>query len=80
MVPAILLEIEPHHFVLDICAAPGSKSLQAVEYVNKNSKRTEISSTGLVIANDLDPTRSYVLPFYLLPVTSYRYSVNELEN
>jgi len=28
MLPALLLGIEPHHNVLDLCAAPGSKTTQ----------------------------------------------------
>ena len=28
MIPALLLDVQPHHVVLDMCAAPGSKTAQ----------------------------------------------------
>lgn len=31
MIPPLFLDIEPHHRVLDMCAAPGSKSAQILE-------------------------------------------------
>ena len=48
-VPVSLLGIEPNHVVLDLCAAPGSKTLQALE------------SAGAVIANELSASRACVL-------------------
>lgn len=34
MIPPLLLDVEPHHTVLDLCAAPGSKSAQLVELIH----------------------------------------------
>ncbi|KXT16359.1 hypothetical protein AC579_5570 [Pseudocercospora musae] len=34
MIPPLLLDVEPHHTVLDLCAAPGSKSAQLVELLH----------------------------------------------
>ncbi|KAM3425470.1 Multisite-specific tRNA:(cytosine-C(5))-methyltransferase trm4a [Cercospora zeina] len=34
MIPPLLLDVQPHHAVLDLCAAPGSKSAQLVELLH----------------------------------------------
>ena len=34
MIPPLLLDIKPHHKVLDLCAAPGSKTSQLIEYLH----------------------------------------------
>ncbi|USW48889.1 Putative SAM-dependent methyltransferase RsmB/NOP2-type, RNA (C5-cytosine) methyltransferase [Septoria linicola] len=34
MIPPLLLDVQPHHTVLDLCAAPGSKSAQLVELLH----------------------------------------------
>lgn len=34
MIPPLLLDVEPHHTVLDLCAAPGSKSAQLIEAIH----------------------------------------------
>lgn len=52
MLPVWFLRIEKHHHVLDLCASPGSKTMQAVDL---------ISNQGLVVANEIDPKRAYVL-------------------
>lgn len=57
MIPVTLLKIEPHHAVLDMCAAPGSKTIQILEYLHKN----EDMPKGLIIANDTDQKRAYLL-------------------
>jgi 16S rRNA C967 or C1407 C5-methylase (RsmB/RsmF family) len=36
MIPVTLLNIEPHHSVIDVCAAPGSKTIQILEYLHKD--------------------------------------------
>ncbi|RKP10624.1 S-adenosyl-L-methionine-dependent methyltransferase [Thamnocephalis sphaerospora] len=60
MIPPLLLGVEPHHLVLDMCAAPGSKTAQLVEALHANDEPGQIPS-GLVIANDADSRRSYML-------------------
>lgn len=52
MVPPLLMAIEPGQRVLDMCAAPGSKTGQIVEAVG---------GSGLVVANDADYKRSQLL-------------------
>ena len=51
MIPVTLLGVEPHHAVLDMCAAPGSKTIQLLEYLHSDLDRF---NTGFVIANDRD--------------------------
>jgi multisite-specific tRNA:(cytosine-C5)-methyltransferase len=31
MIPPLFLDVQPHHLVLDACAAPGSKTAQIIE-------------------------------------------------
>ena len=44
MIPPILLNVQPSDLVLDVCAAPGSKTSQMMESQG-------VSATGAVIAN-----------------------------
>ncbi|KAI9266718.1 S-adenosyl-L-methionine-dependent methyltransferase [Phascolomyces articulosus] len=60
MVPPLLMDIKPHQSVLDMCAAPGSKTAQIIEAVHANDSLNELPS-GLVVANDADAKRSYLL-------------------
>lgn len=60
MVPPLLMDIQPHQRVLDMCAAPGSKTGQIVEAIHANDKLNEMP-TGLVVANDADYKRSQLL-------------------
>ncbi|KAF8338241.1 S-adenosyl-L-methionine-dependent methyltransferase [Cantharellus anzutake] len=53
----LLLDVEPHHTVLDMCAAPGSKTAQLLEALHSG---TDMPS-GVVIANDSDNKRSHML-------------------
>lgn len=57
MIPPIVLDVKPHHKVLDMCAAPGSKTAQLIEYLHAGDG----VPTGFVIANDVDNTRCYML-------------------
>lgn len=58
MIPPLLLDVQPHHAVLDMCAAPGSKTAQLVEALHQDA---ENPATGYVIANDSDYKRSHML-------------------
>lgn len=60
MVPPLLMDIKPHQWVLDMCAAPGSKTSQIVEAIHANDKHKELPY-GLVVANDADYKRSQLL-------------------
>ncbi len=48
MIPAIVLDIEEKMKILDMCAAPGSKTSQIAQYMD---------NTGLLIANDISSSR-----------------------
>jgi 16S rRNA C967 or C1407 C5-methylase (RsmB/RsmF family) len=52
MIPVELLGVKPGHIVLDMCAAPGSKTGQIVE---------RLAGQGLVVANDVDWKRANLL-------------------
>ncbi|BHF73073.1 tRNA (cytosine(34)-C(5))-methyltransferase [Sparganum proliferum] len=67
MLPPLLLDVKEHHAVLDLCAAPGSKSAQLVELLHADAEKKYDNSSGyaepsgLVIANDLDRKRCYMM-------------------
>ncbi|XP_073972226.1 tRNA (cytosine(34)-C(5))-methyltransferase Nsun2 isoform X2 [Rhodnius prolixus] len=57
MIPPLLLDVESHHKVLDMCAAPGSKTAQIIELLHCG---TSLPS-GFLVANDIDNSRCYML-------------------
>jgi len=59
MIPPLLLDIQSTDRVLDMCAAPGSKTAQIIEalYSGSNSSVPD----GLVMANDVHNARCYML-------------------
>lgn len=38
MIPPLLLDIKSYHKVLDVCAAPGSKTMQIIEMMHNDGK------------------------------------------
>ncbi|RZB96737.1 tRNA (cytosine(34)-C(5))-methyltransferase isoform B [Glycine soja] len=60
MVPPLFLDVHSDHFVLDMCAAPGSKTFQLLEIIHQSSKTRSLPD-GMVIANDLDVQRCNLL-------------------
>ncbi|KAL6066432.1 tRNA (cytosine(34)-C(5))-methyltransferase [Balamuthia mandrillaris] len=56
MIPTLLLDVKENASVLDMCASPGSKTKQILELVTRND-----SNDGLVVANDADLKRAYML-------------------
>lgn len=58
MIPPLLLNVQSHHKVLDMCAAPGSKTAQLIEFLHKDEEKVP---DGLIVANDLDNKRCYML-------------------
>nr|CAD7396849.1 unnamed protein product [Timema cristinae] len=58
MIPPILLDVKSDHKVLDMCAAPGSKTSQLIELLHAEEMKLP---TGLVVANDVDNNRCYML-------------------
>ncbi|CAE6481525.1 unnamed protein product [Rhizoctonia solani] len=62
MIPPLLLDVQPHHIVIDMCAAPGSKTAQLLEALHANDTAEEASiPSGLLIANDTDNKRAHML-------------------
>ncbi|XP_010733993.3 RNA cytosine C(5)-methyltransferase NSUN2 [Larimichthys crocea] len=59
MIPPLLLKIESHHKILDMCAAPGSKTAQLIEMLHADMEVP--FPEGFVIANDVDNKRCYLL-------------------
>ena len=60
MIPPLALNISPSHKCLDLCAAPGSKTSQMLEIIHKSIDNS-CEQQGLVLANDSDTQRAYML-------------------
>ncbi|CAE8694012.1 unnamed protein product [Polarella glacialis] len=56
MLPPVTLEVKEHHLVFDMCAAPGSKTLQVLDAMLYDAKG--VLPTGGVIANDSNKERA----------------------
>jgi 16S rRNA C967 or C1407 C5-methylase (RsmB/RsmF family) len=70
MIPPVILDVKPHHFVLDMCAAPGSKTSQLLEIVNQPAKPHDLEPSGCVVANDADAKRAFMLIHQLKRINS----------
>ena len=60
MVPPLLLDVQPQHLVLDMCAAPGSKTFQLLEALHAGCEASA-PPLGCVLANDSDLQRCNLL-------------------
>ena len=58
MVPINLVEIEESDIILDMCAAPGNKTIQALEIMEEKARIKSTLPTGVIIANELDAKRA----------------------
>lgn len=61
MIPPLLLDVKPHHTVLDLCAAPGSKSAQLIELIHAGEEdrvkqAIQQSKSGAATNGSSDPT------------------------
>jgi multisite-specific tRNA:(cytosine-C5)-methyltransferase len=76
MIPPLLLDVKPHHRVIDLCAAPGSKTAQILEALNVldiDPEGVPKWPTGLVVANDNDYKRCYLMIHQLNRIPSSTY-------
>ena len=64
MVPPLLLDVQRGDQVLDLCASPGSKTMQILETLEAQAWGEE-EHRGLVVANDSDYRRAH------LPISPY---------
>lgn len=68
MIPPLMLSVEPGQSVIDLCAAPGSKTAQILENASTRGADSEVPTlarNGLVIANDADIRRCWMLSHQL---------------
>ncbi|KAE9001620.1 hypothetical protein PR003_g18541 [Phytophthora rubi] len=61
MLPVLFLDVQRGHRVLDMCASPGSKTTQVIDFLLSAESSNDGEQSGLVIANDLDKKRAYML-------------------
>ena len=58
MIPINLINIEESDIILDMCAAPGNKTIQALEIMEEKARSKNTLPSGVIIANELDPKRA----------------------
>jgi len=75
MVPPLLMDIKSHHKILDMCAAPGSKTAQLIEALHIDCENNNDVPTGFIIANDSDTRRSHMLVHQLKRLKSANYLI-----
>jgi len=62
MIPPLVLGIEPGQRILDLCAAPGSKTAQILDMLaSERSVPFEVANNTLLVANDVDRKRCWML-------------------
>jgi len=61
MIPPLFMDVQPQHAILDMCAAPGSKTTQLIEHLHQMGSTGNTVPTGFVIANDAEPQRCHTL-------------------
>jgi 16S rRNA C967 or C1407 C5-methylase (RsmB/RsmF family) len=74
MIPPVVLDAKPHHAVLDLCAAPGSKTSQMLEIIAKIPDGQN-EPTGYVVANDSDSKRAFMLVHQLRRLNTPAYFI-----
>ncbi|EJD43344.1 S-adenosyl-L-methionine-dependent methyltransferase [Auricularia subglabra TFB-10046 SS5] len=80
MVPPLFLDVQPHHKVLDMCAAPGSKTAQLLEALHADDLTLGTSMPpGLVVANDSNHKRAQMLVHQLARLPSPSLMVTNLD-
>lgn len=75
MIPVSLLDVQPHHVILDMCSAPGSKTSQIIERMHTlwaSDPASEITAypPGVCVANELSPKRAHMLIHHISALNS----------
>jgi len=65
MIPVSLVDIQEDSIVMDMCAAPGNKSVQILEIIQEKARDKGILPTGALISNELDFKRGEKLVHFL---------------
>lgn len=79
MIPPLLLNVASHHIVLDMCAAPGSKTAQLLEALHSTTPSQDKIPSGVVIANDSDFKRTHLLVHQSSRLPSPSFMVTNLD-
>lgn len=52
MIPPLLLDVQPSHYVLDMCASPGSKTAQMLEALHQGALHNTLPPASLPSCRD----------------------------
>ena len=58
MIPVNLVDIDESDIILDMCAAPGNKTIQILEIMSEKARTKNTLPSGVIIANELDEKRA----------------------
>ena len=58
MLPVNLVDIDESDIVLDMCAAPGNKTIQVLEIMSEKARAKNTLPSGVIIANELNDKRA----------------------
>ena len=58
MLPVNLVDIEESDIILDMCAAPGNKTIQVLEIMSEKARAKNTLPLGVIIANELNDKRA----------------------
>eukprot|EP00494_Astrolonche_serrata_P026017 UN26278 len=80
MIPVHVLDVEPCHTVLDVCAAPGNKTAQIIEalHIDKETGQYIPNPEGFVFANDYNEDRCDILIKTLVKTRSPNFLVTSI--
>jgi len=66
MIPPYFMDIQTDHNILDMCASPGSKTAQILEFLHRDdAKNNFVPPKGMVVANDVNSDRAYMMSHQL---------------
>jgi multisite-specific tRNA:(cytosine-C5)-methyltransferase len=77
MLPPLFLDVQKDDLVLDMCAAPGSKTVQILEMFHKGIQDPLefVKIKGGVVANELDSKRAWILSHQLIRLNGCGFAV-----